>query len=440
MSNEYSSDEERPAPVANAPSTEMLALPEDVVAPYYDALHKLWLQHSSNLYEFVNTHTMPWPAGCVTFTRVVQAEDAPRPADYTTLEFAVGVNSYCKDQVGLNTRFAALPFQCDSDSDEFVVDTTDCPQYSKAVGVNLPVGWFQPLADAPTQVERLPQALETDGQFLAVVSGGQILTIDRQKRPNPVKIGPADAEFTSIAWSPSTLGRIAAVTNFGELIVLECGLLQSSPELIRKQCHDETRAESVSWHSTARDLVATAGADGCVRLVDCRTTKTSFRKQLHRGSISAVSFHPNADFLFSTASKNSLRLWDMRKLNRPVAELVGHTDTILGVEWAPFSRTVLLSYGIDHTVLIWDLSRLDESKVGEESNKNIVADPQKTSNPELVFKHLGHTAAVRQATWCPFDLHHHEWTVASVDDNNTLQLWSPSRQALDDEGFSEDDD
>jgi histone-binding protein RBBP4 len=115
-------------------------------------------------------------------------------------------------------------------------------------------------------------------------------------------------------------------------------------------------------------------------------------------------------------------VWDIRSFRKPIGELVGHTDAVHGVKWAPFNDTVLMSYGVDRTVICWDLANLNTKPVEEDDDH---------ANPELVFKHCGHTATVRDAVWAPFD--DDEWTVASVDDNNLLQLWAPHEEVYNDE-------
>jgi hypothetical protein len=88
---------------------------------------------------------------------------------------------------------------------------------------------------------------------------------------------------------------------------------------------------------------------------------------------------------------------------------------------------------MDHAVLLWDLEFLGAEKSGDPSLYS------GCGGPELVFVHLGHTGPVRQATWCPFMPNRHDWTVASVCDNNVLQLWSPSERALNDHADGSDD-
>ena len=52
-----------------------------------------------------------------------------------------------------------------------------------------------------------------------------------------------------------------------------------------------------------------------------------------------------------------------------------------------------------------------------------VSEEQANDGPaELVFVHGGHTAKINDIAWNPND----EWTLASVADDNVLQIWQPA--------------
>ena len=413
-----------------------------VVAPYDDALHKLWLQHTSDLYDFCNTHTLRWPACSVAFLRCVEYKDVVAPKDYSVVEIAMGCTSYEKDEVGMNTRMVAMPF-ADDDDDEFEIELeAEAPCYSKAIGINCPITSSLALDCPPTCIKPMPRSA---GSVAVIVTGGRPRVICREgASPNGDEgeeglisggggvsatwqqrfVSPS-TNCTAAAWNPHERSTYATTAADGSFGCYHFSMSGGVDETFHKSCfEDECVAISPSWHGSNASLVAVGGGDGRATLVDTRTRVTSWKKQLHRAPLTAVELHPNADFLFATSAGNSLRLWDMRKLNRPTAELIGHTDLIAGIEWAPFCRTALLSYGLDHTVLLWDLEHLGAEKDSGSKDRH--------ANPELVFMHHGHTAPVRQAAWCPFHPARHEWTVASVCDNNALQIWSPAKEALDD--------
>mmetsp|Transcript_22426 Transcript_22426/g.29869 ORF Transcript_22426/g.29869 Transcript_22426/m.29869 type:complete len:126 (+) Transcript_22426:61-438(+) len=95
--------------------------------------------------------------------------------------------------------------------------------------------------------------------------------------------------------------------------------------------------------------------------------------------------------------------------------LSGHTDQVLNVEWAPFNESILASCSQDRRVNIWDLSR-----IGMEQSPQDAED----GPPELLFIHGGHTGKVCDFSWNGND----EWTVASVSEDNVLQVWNMAEE------------
>jgi histone-binding protein RBBP4 len=98
-----------------------------------------------------------------------------------------------------------------------------------------------------------------------------------------------------------------------------------------------------------------------------------------------------------------------------VQTLSGHTDQVYALEWAPFNESVLASSSADRRVAIWDLSR-----IGMEQSEEDAED----GPPELLFLHGGHTSKVSDFSWNAQD----EWTVASVSEDNVLQVWNMAEE------------
>lgn len=106
--------------------------------------------------------------------------------------------------------------------------------------------------------------------------------------------------------------------------------------------------------------------------------------------------------------------------------LVGHTDQVYRVEWAPHNESILASCSADRRVGIWDLSR-----IGQEQSEEDAED----GPPELLFLHGGHTSKVSDFSWNAKD----PWTIASVSEDNVLQVWNMAEEiyAPDDEEEAE---
>ena len=56
--------------------------------------------------------------------------------------------------------------------------------------------------------------------------------------------------------------------------------------------------------------------------------------------------------------------------------------------------------------------------------------------PELLFLHGGHTSKVSDFSWNPQDL----WTMASVSEDNVLQVWQMAEEIYAGDDFDDEDD
>jgi histone-binding protein RBBP4 len=142
---------------------------------------------------------------------------------------------------------------------------------------------------------------------------------------------------------------------------------------------------------------------------------THLAENAHSKDINGLAFNPSQPFLFATASSDqTVGLWDLRNLKDPVSVFRGHTDEVYQVSWQSGSDcdgTILASCGADRRVNVWDLSRIGMEQDPEEAEDG---------PPELLFVHGGHTAKLNDVS---FNLND-PWVVASVSEDNVLQVWN----------------
>lgn len=129
--------------------------------------------------------------------------------------------------------------------------------------------------------------------------------------------------------------------------------------------HDhEVYDVSFSRQASGREIFATAGADGSLRLFDLRMLSTStvlYETNADSGEDSRALVRlacnkqdPNYISTFQTSSKE-VALIDVRRPGKTVALLSRHKDQLNGISWAPHSAHHLCSAADDGQALIWGL-------------------------------------------------------------------------------------
>ncbi len=112
--------------------------------------------------------------------------------------------------------------------------------------------------------------------------------------------------------------------------------------------------------------------------------------------------------MFITGSMDSTaKLWDLRTTT-PVHTLTNHTSDVTQSRFSPLHSTLVATSSADHTVCVWDLSKIDENK-------------------ELMFIHAGSTHKVSDIAWN----HNETYTLASVTEGNQLQVWQIANDVID---------
>lgn len=107
------------------------------------------------------------------------------------------------------------------------------------------------------------------------------------------------------------------------------------------------------------------------------TPPASYKSYIgHTGAINDLKFHPIHPHLLLTGSKDySIRLWNIRTTTCVAlfSGIAGHRDEVLTIDIAPNGKR-LISGGIDHNIMVWNLAAEDIVSAIEASEK---AQPQR---------------------------------------------------------------
>lgn len=112
----------------------------------------------------------------------------------------------------------------------------------------------------------------------------------------------------------------------------------------------------------------------------------------------ALEFHKNG-LLFAVAAPKDALVYDVRKVQMPVATLSCGEDEVHSVSWAPWNPTVLAASGADGRCRLFDLGR--------------------NNREEPFFTHGGHRQAISELAWAQTGR-----MLATTDDNNELHMWT----------------
>eukprot|EP00672_Neobodo_designis_P023677 CAMPEP_0174835168 /NCGR_PEP_ID=MMETSP1114-20130205/5270_1 /TAXON_ID=312471 /ORGANISM="Neobodo designis, Strain CCAP 1951/1" /LENGTH=420 /DNA_ID=CAMNT_0016069113 /DNA_START=159 /DNA_END=1421 /DNA_ORIENTATION=+ len=401
-----------------------------------DETYQLWLYHAPFLYDFCTTHVLEWPTHTVAW--LADSRRAIPLRDYSVAQVATG--TVCNETNYVTVHHCFLHSAIDDEEVYTEEEVAAFRGYQGQFGDVAALmqrhcrfvheGPVTKIAPLPQQAHVLAVRGRTSTISIVDIARRRAEPDDTTPRPD-MRLKGHKREGYGMEWNPIEMGQLATASNDMSVNIYSleadidlCGT-RPTTDLgpVSKLAGHSDLVEDVTWHPQHGSMLASCGFDKTVKIWDLRAgTDAKQSETVHRDFVHSVAFHPTAVFVLATASSDkAVRVWDIRNFSKPAAEFVGHTDAVHGAKWAPFSDSVIMSYGADRVVNCWDIAKIGQYVEGDDEH----------APPELVFKHTGHTAHVREASWAPFP--EDEWTVASVDDNNNLMLWSPHDEVYNDE-------
>eukprot|EP00761_Pharyngomonas_kirbyi_P002435 gb/GECH01002439.1/.p1 GENE.gb/GECH01002439.1/~~gb/GECH01002439.1/.p1 ORF type:complete len:937 (+),score=186.74 gb/GECH01002439.1/:1-2811(+) len=156
-----------------------------------------------------------------------------------------------------------------------------------------------------------------------------------------------------VKWHPSKDYVATAATN-GAVVLWN--LLNKGQKQERVfEGHSRT-VNRVCWQSKHTDILASASQDGKIILWDTKTASTSVTIDAKLGAVRDVQFNPfYPDYFVSGFETGQVRLWDIRKPNKPLRSIQAHNELVLSIAWHPTVQNVFASGSRDKTIKVWNL-------------------------------------------------------------------------------------
>lgn len=170
------------------------------------------------------------------------------------------------------------------------------------------------------------------------------------------------APLTSFDWNetdPNIIGTASIDTT--------CTIWDVTTQTARTQLIAHDREVFDLAFAQGKDVFASVGADGSVRMFDLRRLdhSTIIYESPNLSPLLRLQWNKQDPSYLATFMVDSRRtiILDIRVPSTPVAELGGHSACVNATAWAPHSHSHICTAGDDQQALIWDLSSMQTRPV-----------------------------------------------------------------------------
>lgn len=215
-----------------------------------------------------------------------------------------------------------------------------------------------------------PDLLATSGDYLRVWRAGEPET-RLECLLNNNKNSDFCAPLTSFDWNevdPNLLGT-SSIDTTCTIWGLETGQVIGRVNMVSGQVKTQLIAHDKEVYDIAfskagggRDMFASVGADGSVRMFDLRHLEHStiiYEDPQHTPLLRLAWNKQDPNYLATVAMDAcEVIILDVRVPCTPVARLNNHRACVNGIAWAPHSSCHVCTAGDDHQALIWDIQQM----------------------------------------------------------------------------------
>ncbi|KAL3312753.1 ddb1 and cul4 associated factor 7 [Cichlidogyrus casuarinus] len=172
---------------------------------------------------------------------------------------------------------------------------------------------------------------------------------------DPTIIATSSIDTTCTVWSIETQQPIASTASAPKIVS------QQKTQLIAHDC--EVYDVAFSHGSSGREIFATLGNDGSMRMFDLRHLMHSMimYEDPNRSPLLRLAWNKQDPYHIAALADESSEvvILDTRKPTLPVARLKNHRGFVNGMAWAPHSSCHISTAADDCQALIWDIQPRD---------------------------------------------------------------------------------
>ncbi|KAJ7544739.1 hypothetical protein O6H91_09G091100 [Diphasiastrum complanatum] len=399
--------------------------------------YKIWKKNTPFLYDLVITHALEWPS--LTIQWLPERQEPPGK-DYSVQKLILGTHTSDNEPNYLMLAEVQLPLE-DVETDARQYDD----EQGEIGGFGCANGKVQVIQQINHEGEVNRARYMPQNPFIIATKtvSAEVYVFDYSKHPskppqeghcNPdLRLRGHKTEGYGLSWSPLLEGHLLSGSDDAQICLWDINAAPKGQRTIEAkqifQVHNGV-VEDVAWHSRHEYLFGSVGDDRNLLIWDTRTStaeKPLHAIEAHQAEVNCLAFNPFNEWVLGTGSADkTVALFDFRKLSSPLHTLINHTEEVFQIGWSPKNETILASCGADRRLMVWDLSRIGEEQTPEDAEDG---------PPELLFIHGGHTSKISDFSWNSNE----DWVIASVAEDNILQIWQMAENIYHDDDDEEED-
>lgn len=401
--------------------------PDEVEERLVNEEYKIWKKNTPFLYDLVITHALEWPS--LTVQWLPKKEETS--SGFSKQELILGTHTSEGEQNYLMRAEVQLPLEeTEADNRGYDEERGEVGGFGASAGrINI----VQQI-NHEGEVNRARHMPQNHFLIATKTISAEVYLFDYSKHPTkpaPDGLCKPDLRLTGhknegygLSWSQQQEGFLLSGSDDAQICVWDVkGATQSNrslPALHIYAGHGGV-VEDVAWHPKHGSLFGSVGDDRKLIIWDIRKEGEAANDksvEAHSAEVNCLAFNPFNEHVLATGSADkTVALWDMRNLSKKLYLLDSHTEEVSQVGWSPHHETILSSSGADRRLMVWDLSRIGDEQSPEDAEDG---------PPELLFVHGGHTAKISDFAFNGKD----EWVVASVAEDNILQIWQMAENLI----------
>lgn len=119
-----------------------------------------------------------------------------------------------------------------------------------------------------------------------------------------------------------------------------------------------------------------------------------------------IDYNPNKPFTLLTAGDDRrINFWDMRKPEKPIVSLLGHSHWVWTARYNPYHDQLVLSGGSDNLVNLWRIASCSSAPwLGGDGNGGGGEDGEEDDPPNVRVRAIDqHEDSIYNVAWSPAD-------------------------------------